>query len=247
MIVHGSVDHTEASSMNEMVLLIPLWSRQRLLYSADHNWRSLHRLWFRWPYWGFVNGCDNYVDHWGLVHGCDGSFDYYEASSMAMLVLLITQRHLTWLWSLAYSMLWWFCWSHWSLIYLQYCCDGSVDHTEASSMVVMVLLITLKRRLWLWWLCHTKSLVYGCDGSDDHTEASSMVVMLPMITLMVWLWWFSWSHWSLVYGCDGSVDHTEASSMVVMVLLAPGSSFQAPDLYDKITRGDLYNQKWGGG
>jgi hypothetical protein len=34
--------------------------------------------------------------------------------------------------------------------------------------------------------------------------------------------------------------------MVVMVLLAPGSSFQAPDLYDKITEGDLFSQKWDG-
>jgi hypothetical protein len=34
--------------------------------------------------------------------------------------------------------------------------------------------------------------------------------------------------------------------MVVMVLLAPGSSFQAPDLYDKITKGDFFSQKWDG-
>ncbi len=257
MIVRGSVDHTEASSMNVIVLLIPLWSRQRLLYSADNNWRSLHRLWFRWSYRGFVK-CVNYVDHWGLVHGCDSSVDNSEASSIA--VLLITHRPLTWLWwfrwshcgflwlwlfywshwsvlydydgsvehtEASYTVLsWWFCWSHESLVY-SIVCDGSVDHVEASSTV------------WLLWFCWSHwSLVQGCDGSDNHTEASSMVVMALMITLThrLWLWWFWWSHWSLVYGCDGSVDHTEASSMVVMVLLAPGSSFQAPDLYDKITK-----------
>ncbi len=208
---------TEASSMVVIVLLITLRLRQWL---------------FCWSHRG----------HW---HGCDGSVDHIELY-LAVTVPLITLKPPLWLW--------WFCWSHWSLVYC---------------IVVIVLLITLKPRLLLWWFCHTEtssmvvmvlshwSLVYDCDGSVDHTETSSMVVMVL-------------SYWCLVYGCDGSVDHTEtssmvwwfchteassvglwwfchteASSMVVMVLLAPGSSFQAPDLYDKITKSDLFNQNLG--
>ncbi len=191
--------------------------------------------WFCWSHYGLANDC--YIL---LITTEEASIDYdsvdhtealsmvviimliTEASSMVVMVLLITTRLRQWLC--------WFCWSHRGTLHgfeasPTVCCDGSVDHTEASfiySIVAMVLLITLKPRLWLWWFCwshwsvvygcdgsddHTKSLVYGCDGSDDHTEASSMVVMVLMITLKprLWLWWFWWSHWSLVYGCDGSV------------------------------------------
>ncbi len=231
--VHGSVDHTEDSSMNVMVLLIQLWSRQWLLYSADHNWRSLLRLWFWWSYWGFVNGCDRSVDDAEASSMVVGSVDYTEAPYMvamvplitlwlyvAVTVLLITLKPPLWLW--------WFCWSHLSLVYsivvmvllitmkpslvysmvllitlkFVYGCDGLVDDIETSSMVVMILLMTLKPRLWLRWFCHT--------------EASSIVVMVL-------------SHWSLVYGCDGSVGSRQ--------------QFPSTGPVHKITKGNLFNQK----
>jgi hypothetical protein len=46
---------------------------------------------------------------------------------------------------------------------LQYFCDGSVDHAEASSTALF-------------------------DGSVDHTEASFMVVMVLLMTLKPRLW-----------------------------------------------------------
>jgi hypothetical protein len=54
---------------------------------------------------------------------------------------------------------------------LLYGCDGSVDHIDASSMVVAV------------HLNHTEALSMVVAVHLNHTEALSMVVMVLLITL----------------------------------------------------------------